>query len=129
MEELRRFQGGPLGQSMRDHPLEQLFGFGRSFDLLERQFREQRARAEDAYRRAIDTIDAETASRLGTAGDHCGCVADTAIAETRTEWAIYAGSLGVIRQDRIRDFDAVMARTSGHGDCAAIGGVNEGSGS
>ena len=122
LDELRRFQGSPLGQSMRDHPLEQLFGFGRSFDLVERQFQEQRVRAEQAYRRAMERIEAEKATRLGAAGDHCGCIADSAIAETRTEWAIYAGSLGLLRQDRIRDFDAVMARTSARGDCGAIGG-------
>ena len=121
MQEFRRFQGGPLGRSMRENPLEQLFGFGRAFDLVDRQFREQSVRAEEAYRRAIDSIDAEMATRLGAAGDHCGCLADAAIADTRTEWALYAGSLGLLRQDRIRDFDAVMARTSAGGDCSAVG--------
>jgi len=121
LESLRRLQDSPMMRPLRDSGLDSLMGLGAQADILARQIEERRRQAEAARATAIARIEAAATTRMGRASDHCGCVADAAIAETRTEWALYAGSLGFIRQNPIRAFDGLMDRLSATGVCPLNG--------
>lgn len=66
----------------------------------------------------IDRLEQETASDLARSGTVCGCMADTAIAETRTEWAIFTGTLSLVRPAPVLNFDQRMAQMLASGRCS-----------
>lgn len=47
----------------------------------------------------------------------CGCVADLAIGETRAEWAVFSGTLSLVRMAPLATFDEKMAQINGQGRC------------
>lgn len=60
--------------------------------------------ATQAYSRTVDQIKAATAVRIGSAGDLCGCLADSALSETRNDWTIFTSTLGIVRPATIQNF-------------------------
>ncbi|WP_165823459.1 hypothetical protein [Metarhizobium album] len=50
-------------------------------------------------------------------------MADAAIAETRTEWAIFSGTLGMIRPAPVKAFDDRMRQTYAAGLCTGKEGA------
>ncbi len=53
----------------------------------------------------------------------CGCVADAAIADTRTDWAIYSGTLTFITPASVKAFDQRMGQAFNAGACGLKGGA------
>lgn len=111
MEQLRILSGGMAEQ------------FGVDFDgaariALQRIEAGKRA-AQKTYDDALAAIKAETASNLANAGSVCGCVGDAAIEESRTEWAIFSGTLSLVRLAPLDRFDEKMAQVQGAGMCKA----------
>ncbi|MCM2396144.1 hypothetical protein NBH19_08635 [Rhizobium sp. S95] len=121
--QLRALQDNPMMQELNRMGLGQAFGIDQTLNMSLRQYEEQKRAAIEAYNRSVERIKADTATTLGKAGDVCGCVADTAISETRTEWAIFSGTLGLIRPAPLKAFDERMAQTFGAGVCSAKAGA------
>lgn len=99
---------------------EQLFGLDIDGSVREavRRVEEAQRAAELAYRHSIDRIRAETETVLGAADDVCTCLGGAAIGETRTEWAIFSGSLGIVQPAPLASFAAKMAQLQREGACA-----------
>lgn len=76
-----------------------------------------KATAKAAAEAARRQVDERTATRLARTGSVCGCMADRAIAETRTDWALFAGTLGLVRSTRITEFGETMRRSDPDGAC------------
>lgn len=114
---LRDLQNHPILREMQNTGLGDLFGVSASMDLATEQYEQQKRAAKEAYGRALERIKEETATTLGNAGGVCGCAADAAIAETRTEWAVFSGTLGLIRPAPIKTFDDRMMQMRGSGRC------------
>ncbi|TAA53901.1 hypothetical protein [Shinella sp. JR1-6] len=112
MDNLRAMSGG-----------KDLFGFDKGARLALRQIEDAKRAAKAAYETAQARIKAETATTLGKAGDMCGCVADAAIADTRTDWAIYSGTLTFITPAGVKAFDQRMGQAFNAGACGLRGGA------
>lgn len=94
-----------------------IFGIGETADAAVRQMQHAKRAAREAYERSLEAIRQQTATNLASAGDVCGCVADAAIADTRTEWAIYAGTLTLIEPAPVKAFGQRMAQMHRAGGC------------
>jgi len=94
-----------------------ILGLGQMSDMAMSQLHAQKQMARDAYDATVAKIKAQTATDLAQSGTICGCVADAAIEESRTEWAIFSGTLGLIRPAPVRDFDDQMMQVFEAGSC------------
>ncbi len=120
--QLRALQNNPMMRDLNRMGLG-MFGIDQTLNMSLRQYEEQKRAAVDAYNHSVERIKNDTATTLGKAGDVCGCVADAAIADTRTEWAIFSGTLGLIRPAPLKAFGERMAQTFGAGICSAKAGA------
>ena len=66
-----------------------------------RQAREAREQAAAAIKRQRDTA-------IATAPDQCSCQIAAALNETRSDWAIYAGTFGLLKNDGVTNFASAM---------------------
>lgn len=80
-------------------------------------FEARKREAENAYQASVKAAREATESRLAASGTVCGCIADAAIAETRTEWAIYAGTLTIYTPVQITEFGSRMANPNAAATC------------
>lgn len=117
--QVRRLQNNPLMDHLRamSGGRGDLFGINDAANAALERLEQARRQAKEAYESSLARIRQETATHLARAGDVCGCIADAAIAETRTEWAIYAGTLTLIEPRPIEAFDEKMAQVQGAGAC------------
>lgn len=122
-DQLRSLRNAPWMGDLNRMGLGGLLGIDTAMDMAGAQIEAKRRVAEDAYRRVVDQIEAATATELGKAGSVCGCVADAAIADTRARWAVFSGTLGLIRPAPLRAFDEKMMQVQASGVCAANGQV------
>jgi len=121
--QMRQFRSDPLMGELNRMGLGGLIGIDRAMNMVDAQYEQQKQAAVETYNRAADRIKQQTATALGAAGSVCGCLADAAIADTRTEWAIFAGTLGFIRPAPIKSFDARMAQLQQAGRCTGKAGA------
>lgn len=98
-----------------------MLGLGAMTDIAVGQFQAQKQAARDAYDAAIAQVHAQTATDMARSGTVCGCIADAAIGEARTEWAVYSGSLGLFQPAPVREFDQRMMQAFETASCG-IGG-------
>lgn len=113
---LRQLQSSPLFGEMRKHPLGGLMGLDLMAGTVE-AYERGKVQAERAAAATRQKVDALTATQLARTGSVCGCMADRAIADTRTDWAIFTGTLGLVRPARIAEFGATMRRSDPDGIC------------
>lgn len=122
-------------RKMMDNPLIQVFGqmggeFGGMLDLggmvdVAISQQEQAARAaRDAYDRSLERLKRETASSIANVGTTCSCLAHAAVEATRTEWAIFTGTLTLVRPALLQDFDRRMTEAYASGRCTGIAKVS-----
>lgn len=97
------------------------FGIESTANAALAQMEQAKRTARAAYDQARERIKAETAGNIAKAGDVCSCVADMAIRETRTDWAIYAGTITLFQPSSIENFAQAMAQAHGAGGCEAAG--------
>ena len=112
MDQLRIMSGG-----------KDSFGIDKGARLVLQEIEDSKRAAKAAYEAAQERIRQETATTLGKAGDMCGCVADAAIADTRTDWAIYSGTLTFITPAAVKTFDQRMGQAFNAGACGLRGGA------
>ena len=121
MEQLDAFRNNPMMNQLRAMGGGvDLFGMDRLASGAARQYHDAKQAAQDAYARGLARIKEETATELGKAGSVCGCLADAAIANTRMEWALFSGSLGLVRPAPLKNFEARMADAHRAGACASV---------
>jgi hypothetical protein len=96
-----------------------LFGGGMMGRTIDRTL-EQIERGKEAASDAAKELERRTASNLASSGSVCGCVADTAISETRTEWAIHVGTLALVRPAPVINFGQRMTQIQASGRCTAM---------
>ena len=106
--QLRAIANNPMMQELNNAGLGQMFGMSQTFDLSLQQYEQEKQAAIDAYKNSIEQIKEDTATTLGKAGDVCGAVADTAIAETRTDWSIFSATLGLVKPVGVQTFGERM---------------------
>lgn len=117
--QLNRLQNNPFMNQLRGGGMGDLFGIGDMTGLAIRQYEEGKDAAREAYERSIARIKEETTTSLAASGTICGCIADAAIADTRTEWAIFSSTLGLIRPAPLKSFDEKMGQIARTGACDA----------
>ena len=99
------------------------FGIDKGASLVLQEIEDSKRAAKAAYEAAQARIKQETATTLGKAGDTCGCIADVAIGETKTDWAIYSGTLTFITPAGVKAFDQRMGQAFNAGACGLKGGA------
>ncbi len=100
-----------------------IFGIDQAANAALEQMDHAKRTARRAYDAARVRIKAETDAQVAGAGDVCACVADAAIAQTRTDWAIYAGTLTLYEPAPVANFSQTMAKVHGAGACAGKAGA------
>lgn len=109
---------GPLGQLL------QATGQAEALEGALDAYEHQKKIAKATYDKALAAAKAKTTEKLGSSGDYCGCVADTAISDAQNDFAIYSGTLTLFRPAKIRDLDALMLRSQSSPMCAHLKGVS-----
>lgn len=74
-------------------------------EALERQAQQARAQA----RRLLE---AQRDAALETTSDQCSCQVTAALNDSRNDWAMFAGSFGLIEQDGVTEFASLMRANS-----------------
>lgn len=115
MAALRALLASPLYQAMRGNPLTQTMVGVAEAKL--RRIEQARAAAHEAAKTARRQLDEWTTGSLARTGTVCGCLAVRAIAETRMDWALFAGTLGLVRSARIERFGETMRESDPEGTC------------
>lgn len=64
--------------------------------------------AQQIRDQAAAALLAQRERAVATAPDQCSCQVVAALTETRTDWAIFAGTLGFIEQDGVSSFPSMM---------------------
>lgn len=118
VRQLRELQSIPFLKFMERHPMAGVYTG--QVDTAMEQYEREKQKAVELYKESVARIRSATATHLGRAGNFCGCLGDAAIEETRTEWAIFAGTFGLIRPAKIADVDVLLARQRAKGLCASI---------
>ena len=100
-----------LGGMNRQYPehmqfLDMLSGGGWSqsmgaLDSAAKKARQARAQAERAIKERREAA-------LDSAPDQCSCQVTAAIADHQQDWALFAGTLGLVEQDGVSEFPAMM---------------------
>jgi hypothetical protein len=101
-----------------------MFPMGEMADAAIEQHEQVKRAAKEAYHRSVERLKRETATNLASAGTVCGCVADAAIDATRTEWAIFTGTLTLFQPAPLHSFDQRMAEAYASGRCTGVAKVS-----
>lgn len=118
-DQLRLLRDNPLMRELEElGGLGDLFGMGDALDAVTQGREHARQAAKQAYDTAIKRLEEQTASRLAVSGSICSCLAGEAIAQGRAEWAIFTGTLGLVRPTPVSDFGAEIAKARMAGRCA-----------
>lgn len=64
--------------------------------------------ARDARERAVHALEQRRDTAIDSAPDQCSCQITAALDESRTDWALYAGTFGVVEQDGVSGFPSLM---------------------
>lgn len=86
-------------------------------------YEDSKKAAVAAYRASIEKLKADTATHLGQSGSVCGCIADEAVSETRTDWALFSGTFGLLRPASLRQFGQRMEKVASSGVCSGKAGA------
>lgn len=90
-------------------------------DAARQTYEANKRAANAAVRRAQDEVRAWTQGQVDAAGSVCACLADRAVNDTRSEWAMYSGSLALIEPEPVRTLAQAMAQLQRDGACKAGG--------
>lgn len=117
-KQLRELQNSPLAQLAQRHPLAgpHMGQMNSAIEAYEAEKRAARAAYDDMVRRVRDA----TQTHLGKAGDYCGCLADASIESARTEFAVMAGTFGLVRPAKVRALDDLLAQQQAKGQCSTL---------
>ena len=88
-EAFDRLSGGALSRAMR-------------------QAEEAERRAREARNRARRVLEQRRDAAIDSAPDQCACQVTAALNDSRSDWAIYAGTFGIVKQDGVKNFPALM---------------------
>ncbi|MCO5057443.1 MAG: hypothetical protein M9905_06115 [Rhizobiaceae bacterium] len=88
------------------------------------RWRRQVEQVEEAWRagqasfdRAKKRLEEKTKTQLASAGDLCTCAAGEAIEQTRTDWALFTGSLTLYVPATVSGFDREIGTVLKAGAC------------
>lgn len=95
---------GDFASKYGTNPFDALTGgaLSRAQRQLEGNAQAQRERVAATAKQARDTI-------LATAPSQCSCQAKLAFLENRSDWALFTGTLGLIKPETVADFGGSMA--------------------
>lgn len=121
LSQVNRLQNNPFMNQLRGMSggMGDIFGISEMADAAMAQMNHAQRAVREAYEFARARIESETADTIARAGDVCSCVAAVASSETRSEWAIYAGSLTLIEPAPIKNFAQEMDKAFSTGRCDA----------
>lgn len=122
-DHLKRLRKSPFVEELERTGLGAALGIDIVMDVAGAQVAAQKQAAVEAYNRAVAAIEAAAATELANAGTVCGAVADAAIADTRMQWAVFSGTLGLIRPAPLRDFDGKMEQVRASGRFSSGGEI------
>lgn len=88
------------------------------------QYEAGKRAAGAAYEAANEKIRAMTAVRIASADDLCSCIAQSAIEETRTDWAIFTGTLMFYTPAPVDAFEVKMGAVARSGACESKEGAS-----
>ena len=100
--------------------LGEIGGWGGAWNNAMNQYREKQRLAREEYAKAKEAIEANTRRKLANSDGFCGCVADAAIDESRNDWALFAGSLGLFSTSKVENFGAAMFQPENLAKCAGM---------
>jgi hypothetical protein len=117
INQMRQSMSSPLGDLFR------MTGQAGLIDNAVGTLRAQQRAAEQKYRETVGLLKAKTAKRLNRSGDYCGCVASQAVTtHAGNDFAIYSGTLTLIRGDKVKNLDTLMKRAAGDPACQKMAG-------
>ena len=106
---------GLRAQPLPKDPAEAMLDGLRNLPLLNDPL--MRSLGIDRYLDLVRPRDQVAKSRRGNPDMRCRCLVDQAIAQSQTDWALYAGSLRLIVRPEIARFDGLVARLDEEGAC------------
>ncbi len=114
---IRRMKFSPMGQIFRLGEMQT----GISVEDTLAAYEQQKHQAVTAYDQMVEAVKARTDARIANANDYCGCLVTESVSAAQNEFAIFSGTFGLVRSNKIADLDGLMARTQASGLCNHIG--------
>lgn len=117
MRRLEAMRDSPIMQDAQTQQMMAVLGLDTMVDAGVEEYNARKEQAEAAYKASVAELEDAASTSLARTNGACGCAADFAIAETRTEWAVYVGTVGLIRPKRLDQFDAIIGQAVDRGEC------------
>ncbi len=116
--QLRMFRDNPAMQELGRNGLATLLGLDVVTDLAFAQIAAKKQAAADLIEKQRAEIEQATRIRLEESSDLCTCATEQAFENSRGAWAVFAGTLGLVRPEPIRTFSNKVSFHA-NGDCIA----------
>lgn len=121
--QLRLLRENPAMQELERTGLGALLGIDMATDLAFAQIEAKKQAAAALIEKQRDEIERATRIRLDQSGDLCTCATEQAFEDARGAWAVFAGTLGLVRPDPIRRFGEKIDLHIAKGACIDTEGV------
>jgi len=81
---------------------------GGAYAQMQRSANDAARHAREAREKVAAAIKARRDDAVASAPDQCSCQVVAALNETRSDWAFFAGTFGIIEKDGVTEFPSVM---------------------
>ncbi len=123
--QLRILRDNPAMQELGRSGLGTLLGLDMATDLAFAQIEAKKQAAEAVIVKGRAEIERATHIRLEQSGGICTCATEQAFEDARGAWAVFAGTLGLVRPEPIRTFGEKVEQHIASGAClGAEGGAS-----
>lgn len=116
--QLRMLHDNPAMQELERNGLATLLGLDTATNLAFAQIAAKKQAAADLIEKQRAEIEQATRIRLEESSDLCTCATEQAFEDSRGAWAVFAGTLGLVRAEPIRTFGN---KVRFHADGACVG--------
>ena len=120
--QLRILRDNPAMQELERSGLATVLGLDTATDLAFAQIEAKKRAAEAVIAKGRTEIEQATRIRLEQSNDLCTCATEQAFEESRGAWAVFAGSLGLVRPEPVRTFGEKVDQHIIGGACSGAEG-------
>lgn len=94
-----------------------LLGYDQQMKGLMALAEAKQQKAKQALEQAKQHLREQSKARIAAAPDYCACLTVAAVEESKSDWAFFAGSFGLIERGKVSGFKGVLQEMQTRGMC------------